>query len=1175
MSDTFKAFNAASAPLYKGVNVVEASAGTGKTYSLAMLVLRFVVEQNVPVEELLVVTYTRAATEELRGRIRTRLVEARDILAHNVLHHADPVLVELLDNCVDKSVALRRLELALLDMDRAPVFTIHGFCQRMLQEQALESGQLFEMELCADVSQVRQELVDDFWRNKLYDLSSLHCSLLLDSFSDPDILHKSVQAVGAEDSIEPGARIPLEDALRQVDARVTVLRKWWQTSAPALRACFMQGIEQKMFKKNLTEKFAFWWQQCEEFFSGAARHFPSELSWLGQGALLNELNGSRLRGEAKKKAFLQDWPLAGTEVDDLSDSCAQAVLSLRIELALELQTNLPGRLQKQGLFSFDDLVLQLAGALTKPGKNQLQKVLGARFQVALIDEFQDTDAAQYQIFSTLFGGGKHYLFLIGDPKQAIYKFRGADIFAYFEARKSADFLLKLSKNYRSNPLLVQGVNNLFGQREDSFVTPELSYNRVDAAQSSKALRLQSDGTPEPALVYCSMESPDENGVKAWNSGKCMEGLQSYVASEIGDLLLHKSVVTDKGQSRPLVAGDIAILVRTHKQAEGFQQVLAHASIPSVMSSRKTVFETEECRDMLQVVEAVALPADSTLLRKALSCKWFGLGGQGFYDMVADEERMDGWMERFHTYHKLWQEKGFLAMMNTLLASESVFETLCTLPLAQRQIANIQHLIEIIQEEEAANNLSLSHSLQYLSRQRVSGEGMEHAQLRLESDEEAVKIVTMHGVKGLEFPVVFCPCLWYRSARLKHEKQCLSFHDEQGRQVADLGSPAFEERRRTALKEELAEEVRLLYVAATRASCRSYLFWADVSASGYTTSSRDSALAWVLALGECEDIHQQNTSIETLCDGDSVEFRLLPAEGDLVSPAAVETAAPVTLYCRSFSRFPLGGEWLLTSYSALAGSSPHFSPSPARSAVDGVDSVPVHDLPAGANFGNVMHGVLEDYSFALLASEEDYRVQVEDQCRRFGVVADVGQLVELLRNVTRSPLGSGSDANLFSLSSLGEEDVLKEMPFYFYLREESTKRINALLEFSEVVRPVQEKMLKGYLTGFVDLVCRYRGKYYIVDYKSNYLGGFLHDYTQDKLLVAMRDHNYGLQYWIYTLVLHRFLVATLPDYSYRESFGGVFYLFARGMHPDHPGNGVYFHRPELPVLDGLQQSLGGS
>jgi len=218
MSEIFKTFDAASAALNRGVNVVEASAGTGKTYAIAMLVLRFVVEFEVVVEELLVVSYTRAATEELRSRIRKRLVEARDLLVDSQKNSEDSALLLYLDTLPDRALAIARLEVALLDMDRAAVFTIHGFCQRMLQEQALESGQLFDMELTADISQIRSELVADYWRARMYELPPFHCSLFLSHFASPDALYETVKGVGAEDLIEPDERVAVADALLQVDA---------------------------------------------------------------------------------------------------------------------------------------------------------------------------------------------------------------------------------------------------------------------------------------------------------------------------------------------------------------------------------------------------------------------------------------------------------------------------------------------------------------------------------------------------------------------------------------------------------------------------------------------------------------------------------------------------------------------------------------------------------------------------------------------------------------------------------------------------------------------------------------------------------------------------------------------------------------------------------------------
>ncbi len=1184
MSEKCRSFDAATADLQKGVNVVEASAGTGKTYAIAMLVLRFVLEFNVAIDKLLVVSYTRAATEELRSRIRSRLVEARGVLAGHCDEKSDPVLVSYLADIPDRPLALSRIEAALLDMDQAAVFTIHGFCQRMLREQALESGQLFDMELTADVSKVKGELVADFWRNSMYALPLFHCSLFLRNFSSPEALYATVRGVCQEDRIEPDQGVAVADALVAVDSALVTLLEWWQENSRDLKGHFEDGIQQGMFKKPFAESFEQWWKQLAHFFSGHDRPLASGIELLGLSGLMEQLNGNRLRGDIKKRTYLEGYSLADDELSRFMTACRDAVCAWRINLARTLQTDLRKRLLEQGRFSFDDLILSLARALKGAEGQVLRQALGGRFRVALIDEFQDTDAAQYRIFSSLFGtdSREHFLFLIGDPKQAIYKFRGADIAAYFLARRSADNLLGLEKNYRSNPHLVEAVNTLFLQRDgaDAFVSTELSYIRVGAARSPESWQLLQGETVQPAMVYCSLSSPDERGKKPkqWTSGKIRERLESFVVAEVAKLLGTAQLQMDAGNQRQLTAGDIAILVRSHKQAESFQESLSAAGIPAVVLSRKTVFETRECVDLLRVVEAVALPSDIRLLRSAMSSDWFGMDAQELYRQFSDDVAMDSWLERFLGYHALWENKGILAMMNALFAAESVFENLCRVPFAERRISNIQHLVELLQEKERRDNLHFFQTLQYLSFQMDNSEEFEGAQLRLESDEQAVKVVTMHAVKGLEYPVVFCPYLWYRPGFLKGEKHCVFYHDEENHRVADLGSVHFEERLQAALNEELAEEVRLLYVALTRANARCYTFWADVRGGKYSMDSKASALAWVLELDDCNGIHEQTDIFREICAHPSVDLWIVDASeeegGEVYLPSPVEE---VEFGCREFSRESLPAEWLMTSYSALSvHTHPVFPRAPeikSPKEKDDFHGKQIHSLPLGAGLGNVVHGLLEDYPFSLLASDMDYGDKCQAQCRRFGVTAESLQLMALLRDVTRTPLLWEREGETFCLSDLGEGDVLKEMPFYFHLREGSTEYLNTVLGFSPVVQVVPERTLKGFLTGFIDLVCRCQGKYYVIDYKTNFLGNSLTDYSPENLLAAMHDHNYGLQYWIYTLVLHRFLTGTLDGYSYENDFGGVLYLFARGMRPECPGNGVFFDRPELPVLEELSECMG--
>jgi exodeoxyribonuclease V beta subunit len=1178
MSESAETFDAARAVLRRGVNVVEASAGTGKTYAIAMLVLRFVVEHHVLVDELLVVSYTRAATDELRSRIRSRLLDARDILVKGAEAGHDATLRAYMEGLSHKERSRKRLELAILDMDRAAIFTIHGFCQRMLQEQALESGQLFDMELTADTSQIRKDLVADYWRSHFYELPEFHCSLFLDHFATPDALHATVKGVGADDAVEPTPTHSLTESLALVDTHLEPLRDWWRDESLALEEKLHTAMDGGMFKKGFVDGFHEWWQGCEQFLGGDGLSLPPGLAMLGEQGLRAMLNGSKLRGDVKKNDFLLILGLPRGVLGAFLEAAEAAVLAMRCGLVRELQSGLRSRLLERGLFSFDDLILSLAQALEGPRREELQRVLASRFKVALIDEFQDTDSAQYRIFSSLFATGKksHFLYLIGDPKQAIYRFRGADIASYFQARNGADFLLGLVKNYRSNPQLVRAVNSLFLHREggDSFVSSEICYEEVAAAKSAEYLQLQRDGEAQAAMVYCTVELPDD--AKAWTSGRLQERLETSVVHEITELLATMSLVGDKGGLGPVVPADIAILVRSNKQAESFQQALSLAGVPAVVFAKKTVFETRECADLLLVLEAVAMPGDLRCLSAALSCCWFGLDGPKLHAVLQDEKELDSWIERFHDYGELWQHKGFLAMMNHLLSCESVFETLCATPLAERQIANIQHLSQLLQEEESGEGLHQTALLHFLSSRMESADSHEEAQLRLESDKEAVKVLTMHAVKGLEYPIVFCPGLWSRPAFLKAEKDCVSFHDDTGHRVSDIGSAHFAERHQEALREELAEETRLLYVAVTRASSRCYVYWANVQGGRFAMATKDSALAWVLSLEGCTEFSEQEACLQGLADGTSVEVRCITAEADVsVRSKVAQQPLPEGLDCLQFSRQDLEGHWLMTSYSALAGGG-HvpFVAEPLEGADDLHSKSPrIHSLPMGAGLGNVVHGLLEDYPFSVLGADADYMEECQAQCRRFGVTAESESLMALLRDVTRTTLLGADGRKLFSLMDLAAGDVLKEMPFYFHLRKGTTAEVNEALQDSPVVQNIQERALQGYLIGFIDLVCRHQGKYYVMDYKTNFLGETLGHYSKTRLPAAMHGHNYGLQYWIYTLVLHRYLMATLPDYSYEQDFGGVFYLFARGMNPNLPGNGQYFHRPDITILDKLYHCLG--
>ena len=1165
-------FDSSRIALKKGINLVEASAGTGKTYAIAMLVLRFVAELGIPIDKILIVTFGKAATEELKTRIRARLVQARDLLQGKAVAE-DQTLADWVDTETDRDLTLQRLELALYDIDRAGIFTIHSFCQRMLQEQALESGQLFDVDLLANIDHIRTQVVDDYWRTHVYRLAPLPCSILTAHFATPELLAASVSAETAAARVEPETA-DVDASLVLLETAFARMSAWWQEHGPGLYPFYAQAVADQKFKSGFCADFEAWWQRIAGFFGGADSEQPADLHLLGRAGVLGELNGHKLRGDARKLDFLALWPLPEGEITDLLQAGDNLLLSFRVGLATALRDGIEQRLLQLGTMSFHDLILRLSAALHKERSGDLRRILQERYRAALIDEFQDTDAAQWHIFSTLFGGGGHFLYLIGDPKQAIYRFRGADIFSYFTAKKSADAQLTLGRNYRSHPHLVGEVNRLFGSRPQPFGFREtiMAYQPVIPARAVEDGFLQKDGRAVAAMIYCQLPKSEKKDGR-WSSGRAADEILRFTVGEVIRLLGPKNpaLLAGKDGARPVQPRDIAILVRSNRQAEQYLQAFARAGIPAVVASRQSVFTTVAAREISCLRAAIAAPGDILLLKTAMTTPWFGLSGERLQAIWQDETVFDGWHSRFQRYSRLWQEEGFLAMMNRLLRDEGVFATLAGEPLAERHIANITHLLELIQAAESSGNLGCGQTLQWLRTMMSGGHGVEDVELRLESDEEAVRIVTMHSAKGLEYPIVFCPCLWNRSDRLSREKFAVACHEDGYGLVVDLGSPRFAERREKAAAEELAEDLRLLYVAVTRAKVCCYIFWADVKALGPVADSFTSALGYLLFPEGAVDFLDQQVVLQSLAEQDSVDCCLVAGEGSAGYQRDVE-ALTVLAPLQSSGR-SLRTDWQMSSYSAMASLSEHEDQRPADLPV--VESRPVAcpGLPAGAAFGNVIHAILERVPFSAMAAGVDISEELVRQCTRYGVRAEAGALERLLQTIVTTPLSASADRN-FSLAGLDHGRYVREMPFYFHPDRIATEEINTILADEPTVTPLARKVMQGYLTGFVDLFCEHRGRYYVIDYKTNYLGDTTSDYGPDKLVLAMEAHNYGLQYWIYTLVLHRHLTKVLPGYTYEDRFGGVMYLFVRGMEPARPGSGVYFSLPDKGILDRLGVCVEG-
>jgi exodeoxyribonuclease V beta subunit len=1168
-----KDFDPVYTELCKGISLIEASAGTGKTYTIAMLVLRLVVEQDVPIDKVLVVTFTKAATEELKDRIRSRLADAKRALAGHVDTTDSTINAWLAKVNLPPELIKRRLDLALLDIDQAGIFTIHGFCQRVLREHALASGQLFDAELTDDLAAIKQACADDFWRRQVQNRMPWEVAVLTKDLNSPDALLGSINNVSDDALIYPDEQ-PLDIVLAELKQLADKAKTKLASCAQKIDAQFSG----KQFKASYQETFTGHCSDVGEWLQGNTLHFPSAeaLSLLTYNGLLNGLNGTQFRankaqtGDERKAEFLASLQLDTKPFDDLAAKAQAITIALRRELLEILRVELDKQLEQTNLWSFDNLITHLAKALVGERSHQLIGELRQRFNAALIDEFQDTDNNQWHIFSSIFAVASHTLVLVGDPKQAIYKFRGADIYSYLEAQSQAQHGYTLRNNWRSHPHLVAAINHLF-RREQAFLLPDIAFNPTQPARSEDDGAIHHNGkAAAPMMLWQLPESGSKMGFWQSNRSDAAQAIRISVANEVVELLNDDYKL--QPQDRKLHPQDIAILVRSNKQAREYQETLRLAGVPSVLNSTESVFASEEAGHLYILLQAVAHPGDINLLGQALALSWFGYDGQSLYQTLNNESEIDNILARFLGYYQTWQQMGVMAMMQGLLKQENIASVLSKSALAERRLTNLQHILELLQQAVIDERLGLHKTLNWLktaiTKAHENAGSTETQQLRLESDADAVKIITMHRAKGLEYPVVFCPYLWQSNRRSDSKNPLVRCHaletegDKGNRLIVDLGSDQLDTHQAQAQFEERAENLRLAYVALTRAKYRCYIAWANVRSDA---AANDSALAWLLDFAE-QDFSGQQTVLHKLQqqDGQAFTYRLLEVSDTIIGNyQQPEKYGKLLAKKRHRSLYT---DWQMSSYTALSALSlsetPELPEDKAREGQTQINNI-IDALPSGAHTGNVIHELLENIPFTDLANKRNISALRDKACKRYGLRLEQPDIIDnLLYNAVGTPL-SFTDTQ-FCLMNLPDSDCLKEMPFYLSLPSFNTRRINDILSDKPIFQTLSHKQMSGFLTGFIDLICEYDGHYYVMDYKSNSLS----DYHVDTLTHAMREHNYGLQCWIYCVVLHSYLQNRLADYSFAQHFGGVRYLFVRGMEPDTAMSGVFQDRPDLATIEAL-------
>ncbi len=1176
-----------------GLRLIEASAGTGKTFTLATLFTRLVVEQGLRMGQILAVTFTDAATQELRKRIRERLdLAARlvgetpdtDDAPETALTHA--ILQRHLAQGGESPAQLgRRLRVAAEETDLAAIFTIHGFCTRVLGEYALESGHSFATpELLANTRELHAELAADLWR--LHAGQDQQLEALLGLWKSPDALAQDLPALATGLPLYPAPpQALIEDprSLREGAAQrfAAGIGAHGEDYLQQLRGALDGGVLNKSsYKVDWIEPLFVQLRQWSQHPEPTAE-LDERLERLTLEVLTAKTNKAKAGSTpvSPLQPLIADYLQARVQVTRWQRQ--QSILLLH-QLRDDVRQRLAKLKQQRRVQTYDDLIDNVAHALAGDHGATLAGRLRAQYRFALVDEFQDTDPRQWDIFRRVFAGpgsdgDEAALFLIGDPKQAIYGFRGGDVHTYLQAKALAEEAPKLQHNFRSRPGVLRAIQALYDNAgAQAFLDERIRFEPVLPGSKRSDADYLFDGEPAPALTLQLIAAGEEG--KPLKADDSRDAATAACVADIHNVLSAARAGRALVDGKPVQPGDIAVLVRSHKEAARIQQALAALGIPAVAAGKRSLFASTEAHELRLLLLALLQPADDGRLRAALATVLLGESAAAIAAMEHEGEAQRAHQQRLAQWRERWQRGGVLALLSELCAEQA--ERLLALVDGERRLTNYLQLAEQLQEA-SQRSIGLHGLLDWLQTRIVhADDGDETQLLRLESDARRVQIITLHKSKGLEYPLVYLPFVGIATSAPDAANH-RTVHDGQQRVLhwkIDKDDEDWKAIGKQISADEAAETARLLYVGLTRAE---HALWIAGGALTGLASSR---------LGPMLENLPAHADIRVLENQVGPAPGWLPPEQEPALPPVreVRRAVPHDWWVYSFTQLAHAdaGQDTAAAATEQAGGA---ADEPAQAVID--DAVEAAPAPldafdprfAGSRFGNVLHAALEHVDFgawqdwkagaeAPAGQAETIAKALRDDGYAEDDIADgVALLTRLIGHTLTVTLPEGG-----ALHGLGEAERRAEIEFHFALQPTRVPALLQLLHRHGVVRGRHgfglRRQLEGLMTGKIDLTYVRDGRWYVLDYKSNRLL----DYGTARLEAAMRHSEYDLQALLYTVALHRWLRFRIgPGYDYARDFGGIRYLFCRGLDAAQAASpGVYAHTFAPELVHALDELFAG-
>lgn len=1073
----------------KGKNMVEASAGTGKTYSIAILVLRLLLEEKKDISRILMVTFTNKAVGELADRVRKFVKTALRYLEDPGLEVEQEIkfIIDRQIKTSDKEAIAKLLKNALYNMDEAPIQTIDSFAGECLTSYAFETGRPFGQELITDYSKVVENSVQEFWRENITNknddefkqlkkyISFKNFQQLVYSIINGKNYYYDKHILNDLTKQEEKYREIWEANLEEYCSRIDNLDVHLENVGPAT-------------KRNLKEEFR------------ELAKFKKCIQLKRNHKALETLTEYLFEEEIQLyKNWQSGWD---APVHQLFNTCATKVT-----------TEVNEYFSKNNLITYKQVLDKLHEKIKE--NDHLQEILSNRYDAVFIDEFQDTNKTQYEIYDSAFGKN-NLIFYIGDPKQSIYGFRGADIESYTKAAQGIDHYHTMNVSFRSTENMTKALNVFFKPTDDfdTFHTAEPS----ESAEEKFSIN----------YIPITSGKKDKNAVGVTDAAGNAVPLKIFTEEKKEDISYH-SVTLVKNLLGPeyrlndkkIEPSNIAILVRNGYEGEDLKHKLTAAGIKAITVNDEKIFSAKEARSVSYLLEAVESPNRGTINRALLT----ELTHYSRRELVElDEDRLS---EMFRKYRELWVESGVYAMLRKFMDEFGVIHYLMKEKSEDglRSLSNLTQLAEILQQEELHNQAGPTGLRKYLNFQITSPNtvGDEYEQ-RIESDEDAVRIYNIHKAKGLQFPIVIAPYLdlddskeWGFNTFRDPVDNVYKFYAKGLAPVAagDL-----------YIQQNTQENRRLLYVTLTRAEYNCFVF---------KQSGTDSALT---------------PFMEALHTNQKIEGIIEISEFNLPEDVEIDQDEQKT---ENWGEALKPGKnklkdkyWRKMSFSGLSAKGPAVLKENSAEELKGYDQFIFKEMPGGKNMGNLLHELFENIDFKNTQGHKEILENTVD--RYYPQKKELsGKLEELIPAVLKAKIKFGEDEEV-NLDKLEETDKICELEFDFPSRPFKLSQLRDVPDLNgfRIFHKKWPFSPEGMLTGFVDLIFKQNKKYYILDWKSNYLGDTLEHYKRKVLVAAMNQNNYHLQYLIYTVAVKKYLESRLGDgFDYERDFGGVIYMFLRG------------------------------